>query len=352
MALPTAVPATSSLQPSPLDALFPDVTLATIQQAQVGLKGVLNHTPVLQHAGLNKQVGAQVYLKAECLQHYGSFKLRGAYHVLANLPSALQQAGVVAYSSGNHAQAIAYAAKQLGIPATIVMPSDAPAIKRDRTMQLGATVRLYNRATESREALGQEVAAATGAVLVPPYDHAGIITGQGTLALETVQWLAAENEPPLDDWLVCCGGGGLAAGCAVVLQALSPQTQVWTVEPEGYDDMAQSLQARQRLRITPSQPSGCDALLHTEPGEQTFPILSALGAKGLTVSEGAVREAMRFAAQELRLVLEPGGAVALAALRTQPERFKGRRVGVVLSGGNVEWLLWQSVLKEENLHAG
>jgi threonine dehydratase len=291
-------------------------------------------TPMLRNAALDRQTGGNILIKPEVLQRTGSFKLRGATNALRHLAQAGGSRRVVTYSSGNHGQAIACAAAALGWPATIVMPADAPAVKRESTAFWGPKIVYYDRATENREAIAQAIVADAGAVLVPPYEHPDVIAGQGTLALELAADAAAAGLV-LDAMLVCTGGGGLVAGCALALADVSPRTNVFSVEPEGWDDTARSLRSGQRERNDMAGSPLCDALLTPTPGELTFSINSRLLAGGLVVSDDEVRTAMAFATRHLKLVVEPGGAVALAALLSKNFVAAGQTVGVVLSGGNV-----------------
>jgi len=291
-------------------------------------------TPMLRNAALDRQTGGNILIKPEVLQRTGSFKLRGATNALRHLAEAGGSRRVVTYSSGNHGQAIACAAAALGWPATIVMPADAPAVKRESTAFWGPKIVYYDRATENREAIAQAIVAEAGAVLIPPYEHPDVIAGQGTLALELAADAAAAGLV-LDAMLVCTGGGGLVAGCALALADVSPRTNVFSVEPEGWDDTARSLRSGQRERNDMAGSPLCDALLTPTPGELTFSINSRLLAGGLVVSDDEVRTAMAFAARHLKLVVEPGGAVALAALLSGNFVAAGQTVGVVLSGGNV-----------------
>jgi threonine dehydratase len=291
-------------------------------------------TPMLRNAALDRQTGGNILIKPEVLQRTGSFKLRGATNALRHLAEAGGSRRVVTYSSGNHGQAIACAAAALGWQATIVMPADAPTVKRESTAFWGPKIVYYDRATENREAIAQAIVAEAGAVLIPPYEHPDVIAGQGTLALELAADAAAAGLV-LDAMLVCTGGGGLVAGCALALADVSPQTNVFSVEPEGWDDTARSLRSGQRERNDMAGSPLCDALLTPTPGELTFSINSRLLAGGLVVSDDEVRTAMVFAARHLKLVVEPGGAVALAALLSGNFVAAGQTVGVVLSGGNV-----------------
>jgi threonine dehydratase len=314
-------------------------TLADIEAAAERLRGVAVRTPLLESDALNARAGGRVLLKAECLQRTGSFKFRGAYNAISRIDAD----AVVAYSSGNHAQGVAAAAKLLGKAATIVMPADAPAIKIEKTKAFGAEVRLYDRATESREAIGAEIAAQTGAALVRPYDDPRIVAGQGTAGLELVEQ-AREGGVGVDVALVPCGGGGLIAGCALALTAGFPGIAVYAVEPDGLDDTRRSLEAGERLANAPGATSICDALLLPTPGELTFAINRRLLAGGLTVSDDEVRGAIAFAFRQLKLVVEPGGAVALAAVLSRKLSLSGRTAAVVLSGGNVDPALFAAAI--------
>jgi threonine dehydratase len=292
-------------------------------------------TPMLTNAVLDRATGGRILIKPEVLQRTGSFKLRGATNALRHLAETALPPGVVTFSSGNHGQAIACAAAALGIPATIVMPADAPAVKRESTAFWGATIVSYDRATANREAIANEIAATTGAVLIPPYEHPDVIAGQGTLALELAADATAAGFA-MDAMLVCTGGGGLVAGCALALADVSPATKVYCVEPAGWDDHARSLQTGQREKNDMQGSPLCDALLSPMPGELTFSFNRRLLAGGLVVTDEEVRAAMAFAARHLKLIVEPGGAVALAAILAGKFDASGRTVGVVLSGGNID----------------
>ena len=309
--------------------------LADIEAAAGRLSGHAVATPLLRSDALDARTGGRVFLKAECLQRTGSFKFRGAYNALAQLAPGTP---VVAYSSGNHAQAVALAGRLLGLATTIVMPADAPALKIARTRDYGADVVLYDRARESREAIGAELCERLGAALVPPFDDRRVIAGQGTVGLEARAQLAALGLVA-DTALVCCGGGGLASGIALGLGA-----PVVTVEPEGYDDVARSL-ADGAIRTNAGfPPTMADALQTVGPGVRTFGILRAAGARGVAVSEEAIADSVRFAFAELRLVVEPGGAVALAAALTGAVDLADRVAVVTLSGGNVDAALFARLI--------
>jgi len=299
---------------------------------------------LLESPALNDAVGGRVLLKAETLQRTGSFKFRGAYNFVSQLDAAQRRRGVVAYSSGNHAQGVAAAASLLDAPATIVMPSDAPAIKLDNTRALGASVVIYDRHSEPREEIAARIAAETGATLVPPYDHPWTIAGQGTVGLELAAQAAEAGAMP-DTLLVCCGGGGLTAGIATVFAEAAPETAIHTVEPVGFDDTARSLAAGEMVSNQPGGHSICDALLAPEPGLLTLSINRRLVTGGISVSDDDVRRAMVFAWRTLKLVVEPGGAVALAAALSGAVDCQDRVVAVVLSGANVDAAMFSEILK-------
>jgi threonine dehydratase len=315
-----------------------------VRAAAARLLGHAQRTPLLAGTPLDELTGGRILLKLETLQHMGSFKFRGAYNRLAQLDAAQRTAGVVAFSSGNHAQGVAYAARLLGVPATIVMPADAPRVKMQNTLALGAEVVTYDRLRESREKIAAQLAAERGAVLVPSFDDPDIIAGQGTVGLEIAEQ-AAELGARLDDVIVCTSGGGLVAGTALAIRALSPSTRVWTAEPEGHDDHRRSLAAGRRESNPPGTRSICDALLAPEPGVLTFEINRRLLAGGLAVSDAEVRAAIAFAARTLKLVVEPGGAVALASVLAGKIESGGRTIAVVLSGGNIDDDLLREVLE-------
>jgi threonine dehydratase len=281
--------------------------------------------------------GARLWVKAECLQEGGSFKLRGATNRLLLLSEAERERGVVAFSSGNHAQGVAIAARRLGIRATIVMPADAPAVKRDATLAAGAEIVAYDRATESREEIAARLAQARGSALVPSFDDVDVIEGQGSVGVEIAGQLGASP----DTVLVPCGGGGLSAGIALAL----PGTRVVTVEPEGWDDMARSLAAGEPVPVAePAPPTRCDALQTKLVSPLTLEALSDSKARGVWVSEGEIDRAMAFAARHLRIVAEPGGAVALAALLAGKAGAVTERTVLVVSGGNVDPAAYAAIL--------
>jgi threonine dehydratase len=307
---------------------------ADVADAARLLNGAAVRTPLLR-AHLLEREGGRVFLKCEIFQHTGSFKFRGAYNCIARIPEDRREGGVVAYSSGNHAQGVAAAAKLLGLPALIVMPRDAPALKRERTAAHGAEVVLYDRDGESREEIAGRIARERSATLVPPYDHPHVIAGQGTVGLEICEELAAQSCAP-DLVLVPASGGGLLAGTALAVKDRFPSTRLAAVEPAGFDDHARSFASGRRERNVKLSGSICDALLTPTPGELTFEITRRLVQDASAVSDGEVRTAIGFAFRELKLVLEPGGAVALAALLAGKIEAGGKNVVLVLSGGNAD----------------
>lgn len=319
------------------------VDLKEIKRAAERIKGHAVVTPLLRNKALDQAVGGACFLKPENLQYTGSFKFRGAYNRLVQLSQAQRARGVVAWSSGNHAQGVAAAARLLNVPATIVMPRDAPAIKQERTRSFGADVVLYDRLSENREAIAKQIAADKGCTIVPSFDDRHIIAGQGTVGLEMAQQVASYGAP-LDVLLVCCGGGGLVAGVSTAFQALSPETQVYTAEPAAFNDTQRSLASGSRETNDPAARSICDALLTPTPGALTFEINRKTLTGGVSVTEDAVRAAMRFAFEHLKLVLEPGGAAALAAALSGAVELAGKRTGIVLTGGNVDAALFRAVL--------
>lgn len=314
------------------------VSFQDIEDAAARLRGVAHRTPVITSTTLDERVGASVFLKAENLQRMGAFKFRGAYNRLAQIPHADRHKGVVAFSSGNHAQGVALAAKLLGIPATIVMPTDAPAAKLAATRGYGATVVEYDRDNDDRGAIAKDLSAQTGAAFVSPFDDAGVIAGQGTTAMELI-----EETGPLDMLVVCTGGGGLLSGCATAAVAMSPGIAVWGVEPEAGDDWVQSLAANERIEI-PVPKTIADGMQTTAPGVLTFPIVQKLCAGVVTVSDDELRATMRFAFERLKLVIEPSGAAALAAILFGKVDVRGKRIGATISGGNVDPAVFAAIL--------
>lgn len=309
--------------------------IAAIDAAAARAKGHIRRTPLLSSPMLDEIAGRRVLVKAECLQHTGSFKARGGWSAVSALPEAQRAKGVIAYSSGNHAQGVARAAREHGIPAVIIMPEDAPKAKIDGTRALGAEVVFYDRASgASREELGQTLTAERGLTLIRPYDDPMVIAGQGTCGLEIAEQ-ATEAGVTSGDVLVCCGGGGLAAGIALALEDRAPDLRVRPVEPEDFDDTARSLQSGTRHSNT--RTTGlCDAILTPTPGDLTFPILQRRAGPGFAVSDEDALRAMALAFRHLKIVAEPGGAVALAAALFQGDAMSGDAVICTVSGGNVD----------------
>lgn len=310
-------------------------TADDVAAAHVRVAPRIVRTPMLRHPLLDERTGGTILLKPEALQRTGSFKLRGATNAILQLSEAQRRAGVVTHSSGNHGQATACAGAAVGAAVTVYMPADAPRIKVESTRRWGATIVHYDRRADNREALTAAFAQETGATLVPPYDHPHVIAGQGTLALELAQDAAGAGLR-MDSLLVCTGGGGMIAGCALAMEGVSPGTSVFAVEPEGWDDTARSLRTGERVANAPGGSQLCDALLAPTPGEITFSVNQKRLAGGVAVSDEEVLAAMAFAFSHLKLVVEPGGAVCLAALLSGRYEARGQVVGAVLSGGNVD----------------
>jgi threonine dehydratase len=322
------------------------VSLRDIERAAERLRGVAVETPLIESPALSERLGVRVLIKPETLQRVGAFKFRGAYNRLVQLTPQERIRGVVAFSSGNHAQGVALAAKLLNIPAVIVMPSDAPTVKAEATKGYGAEVRFYDRLTESREKIAAAVAEERGAVVVPAFDDPHIIAGQGTAGLELVRQAQASGVA-LGTVVSPTSGGGLTAGIATAVKALSPKTALFAVEPEHYDDTRQSLAAGERLAVKPERRTLCDALETPCPGELTFPILKAHLSGVAVVTDAEVAEAVRYAVSTLKLVVEPGGAAGLAALLAGKIQPQGDSLGLVLSGGNIDPDLLGRILRRE-----
>ncbi len=318
-----------------MDAPIALPTAADVDEAARRLAGIALHTPLLTSAALDAMTGGRIFLKAETLQRTGSFKFRGAYNKLAAIPPERRSGGVVAFSSGNHAQGVAAAARLLGMRCVIVMPADAPRAKRERTAALGAEVVLYDRARDDREAIAGDIATRRGAILVPPYDDALIIAGQGTAGREIVDDLGALGLTP-DVVVVTASGGGLTAGMALAIKARVPEATLYTAEPQGFDDHARSFRSGRREENAALTGTICDALMARMPGKLTFAINQSLVGAGVAASDEEVGAAVAFAFSELKLVVEPGGAVALAALMTGKVDVKDKIGVAVLSGGNID----------------
>jgi threonine dehydratase len=310
-------------------------TSADVDAAAARIKGVAIRTPLLNFPVLDERLGARVFLKAETLQRTGSFKFRGAYNKISSIPSDKKANGVVAYSSGNHAQGVAHAAQLCGVPAVIVMPSDAPKAKRERTKALGAEVVLYDRDKEDRAAIARKIAQERGAVLASPFDDPLIIAGQGTAGREICEDLAALGLKP-DIAVVGCSGGGLIAGIALAMKARVPDLTMFAAEPEGFDDTLRSFKSGKRERNTRMSGTICDALMTEMPGAVTWEINKRLVGQGVVASDAEVGRAVAYAFRELKLVVEPGGAIGLAAMLAGKVDIKGKVVVGVLSGGNVD----------------
>jgi len=318
--------------PSPTnatDAGLP-VTFADVQAAAARLAGVARRTPVMTSRTADELTGAQLFFKCENLQRMGAFKFRGAYNALSRFTPAQRAGGVIAFSSGNHAQGVALSARLLDMKAVIVMPSDAPALKIAATRGYGAEVVLYDRMRESREAIGARIAAERGMTLVPPYDHVDVIAGQGTAAMELF-----EDTGPLDALVVCVGGGGLISGCALAASRLAPGCRVIGVEPAAGNDVQRSLATGERVRIDVPD-TIADGAQTQQVGELTFPIVRALVSEIATVSDPQLVSAMRFFAERMKLVVEPTGCLAAAAVLEKVLPLAGKRVGIIVSGGNVD----------------
>ncbi|MDA5558812.1 threonine ammonia-lyase [Shimia sp. MMG029] len=317
-----------------------------IRAAQTRLEGHARRTPLLTSPFLDEIAGRRLLVKPECLQHTGSFKFRGGWAAVSALGAATRKRGIIAYSSGNHAQGVALAAAKHGAPAVIVMPKDAPQLKIDNTRALGAEVVLYDRAGgENREEVGGTIAKARGLTLIRPYDEPEVIAGQGTTGLEIASQ-AAEMGVTSGDVLVCCGGGGLTSGIALALEAEALEMRVRTAEPEAFDDVARSLASGTIETNARNSGSLCDAIITPSPGEITFPIMSRLCGPGLVVSEEEALHAMALAFKRLKIVVEPGGAVALAAALFHGDQIEGEAVVAVCTGGNVDVDVFNNALSK------
>ncbi|HCI09058.1 threonine/serine dehydratase [bacterium] len=314
-----------------------------IRAAAQRIQGHARYTPLLNSPFLDEIAGRRVWVKPECLQHTGSFKFRGGWSALSALDEQTRAKGVIAFSSGNHAQGVALAARSHGVPSVIIMPSDAPALKIANTKALGAEVVLYDRDGESRDAIGAAMSKERGLTLIKPYDEPEVIAGQGTVGLE-IATQAAEHGITKAEVIVCCGGGGLTSGIALALEEDAPDMLVRPVEPEGFDDVARSLKDGVIRSNAATSGNICDAVITLQPGDITFPIMKRLCGSGLTVSEDEALQAMAQAFSRLKLVAEPGGAIALASALYRSDQITGDDVIVVISGGNVDAALFQTAL--------
>lgn len=320
------------------------MNIEMIRAAAQRLNGFARRTPLLSSPFIDALAGRRVWIKPECLQHTGSFKFRGAWSAVSALDSDIRAKGVIAFSSGNHAQGVAMAAARHNVPSVIVMPADAPALKIENTRALGAEVVLYDRANEDRDLIGAEIAQARDLTMIKPFDEPQVIAGQGTAGLEIAEQ-AAKVGVTKADVLVCCGGGGLTSGIALALEADAPGLRVRPVEPEGFDDVARSLRSGRIERNAATSGNICDAIITPQPGDLTFPILQRLCGPGLTVNEGEALQAMAQAFLRLKLVAEPGGAVALAAAICRQDQIEGDDLVVMISGGNVDPDLFSQCLE-------
>ena len=314
-----------------------------IRAAAQRIQDHARYTPLLNSPFLDEIAGRRVWVKPECLQHTGSFKFRGGWSALSALDEQTRAKGVIAFSSGNHAQGVALAARSHGVPSVIIMPSDAPALKIANTKALGAEVVLYDRDGESRDAIGAAMSKERGLTLIKPYDEPEVIAGQGTVGLE-IAAQAAEHGVTKAEVIVCCGGGGLTSGIALALEADAPDMLVRPVEPEGFEDVARSLKDGVIRSNAATSGNICDSVITLQPGDITFPIMKRLCGSGLTVSEDEALQAMAQSFSRLKLVAEPGGAIALASALYRSDQITGDDVIVVISGGNVDAALFQTAL--------
>ena len=320
----------------------PDIT--EIRLAAEAAAGQLVRTPLLESERVNRQLGGRLLLKAEGLQKTGSFKARGALNFLGAMSPEDRRRGVVAFSSGNHAQAVAWAAARYGAPALVIMPQAAPATKVARTLSWGAKVRQIDWRAEDPASLCRALAAEYGMTMLPPFEDRRVLAGAATLGLEIVEQAARLGAPALDAVFVNCSGGGLLAGCAIAIHALSPATEIWGVEPEGFDDLGRSLAAGRRLVNEPGPTSICDALVARSTGDLTFAIARQHVRGAVQVSDAEVLAAIRFAFEEFRVVVEPGGAAALAAVLSGRVAVKGRAIAITASGSNIDAEVYRRAL--------
>ena len=323
----------------------PDVWFDEVVKTYQRISPHINHTQLVTCPDLNEELGGKYLFKPESLQLTGSFKVRGALSAISRLDKDELNRGVIAYSSGNHAQGVAHAAKVFGTPATVVMPEDAPSKKVANARELGAEVIFYNRRTESREEISREIALKRNLVLINPYDALATIYGQATATYEVIHDV---NNPKIDNAIICAGGGGLTAGSCISLKHINPDCNIYTAEPEEWNDHQQSFEKNERVAMDTNRSGLCDGLLTPTPGEIPFAINQHYGVKGLSVSDQMVCEAMSFAFNRLNLKLEPSGAVALACLLANKDQFKGSRTLVMLSGGNVDEKTFNECLARVN----
>ena len=323
----------------------PDVWFDEVVKTYQRISPHINHIQLVTCPDLNEELGGKYLFKPESLQLTGSFKVRGALSAISRLDKDELNRGVIAYSSGNHAQGVAHAAKVFGTPATVVMPEDAPSKKVANARELGAEVIFYNRRTESREEISREIALKRNLVLINPYDALATIYGQATATYEVIHDV---NNPKIDNAIICAGGGGLTAGSCISLKHINPDCNIYTAEPEEWNDHQQSFEKNERVAMDTNRSGLCDGLLTPTPGEIPFAINQHYGVKGLSVSDQMVCEAMSFAFNRLNLKLEPSGAVALACLLANKDQFKGSRTLVMLSGGNVDEKTFNECLARVN----
>ena len=323
----------------------PDVWFDEVVKTYQRISPHINHTQLVTCPDLNEELGGKYLFKPESLQLTGSFKVRGALSAISRLDKDELNRGVIAYSSGNHAQGVAHAAKVFGTPATVVMPEDAPSKKVANARELGAEVIFYNRRTENREEISREIALKRNLVLINPYDALATIYGQATATYEVIHDV---NNPKIDNAIICAGGGGLTAGSCISLKHINPDCKIYTAEPEEWNDHQQSFEKNERVAMDTNRSGLCDGLLTPTPGEIPFAINQHYGVKGLSVSDQMVCEAMSFAFNRLNLKLEPSGAVALACLLANKDQFKGSRTLVMLSGGNVDEKTFNDCLARVN----
>ncbi len=313
------------------------ISFADVKAAALRIQGIARKTPIFTSRTFDALTGVEAFFKCENFQLGGAFKIRGGANAVLAIPEADRARGVVAFSSGNHAQAVAIAARHCGVTATIVMPDDAPASKVEATRGYGARVVVYDRLKEDRIAIGNAIAAETGATLIPPFDHPDVMAGQGTAALEFL-----DQVPELDAMIICMSGGGLIAGCSVAAKHLRPSIRIFGVEPEDGNDIYLSLRAGHRITIPPPR-TIADGLRVTSPGELTFPIIQELVEDVVLVSDEEIRAAMKFALLRMKIVIEPSGAVAMAAVMHGKTPMPSGKIGIVVSGGNVDYAMLASL---------